>query len=152
MSDAKKQTIFKTLVDNLEKRFPTFTVTKTVSATDPVVTISEDATPATAERVIVIRVSEQAKPDGRTDIFGVTRGYVPHQIEICTEANPSAGAGADNLLPQDLLHVFGECFAVGAKVVWYNSAVGDVPAVGEMTSSNLVAEYEDLYWNKKATA
>lgn len=133
-------------------------LTKQVSATmpvatdsfdsdgNPVLTLSKDATPATTEKVVVIRVAPITWAS--KDILGLdSQVFTPHVIEICTEANPADGAGADILTPVELLPVLAEICKRGTQVKWYVSDAGDVPATTQMVAAKLKATYADLYWN-----
>lgn len=138
------------LVDLLTKQLQsTMPVVTESNDTDghPVVTYSEDATPATTEKIVVIRIKPIDQPLSQ-DILGNTSfKYSNHVIQVCTEANPAGGSGGDILTPFELLPIMVECGRKGSFVEWYESAEGDIPAVAEMTAANLGATWKDLYWN-----
>ncbi len=114
---------------------------------NPVLTLSADSSPAAGEKVIVIRVMPIQRPTAK-DSLG-NPGITPsgHVIQLCTEANPAGGAGADILGPAELLPTLIEIGRVGCFVEWYVSAAGDVPDTTQMTSGNLKDTWRDLYWN-----
>ena len=118
------------------------------SSNNPVITLSADATPATGEKVVVVRV----KPIGdwtAYDILGnASQMFCPHTIDVCTEANYASTTDnvADILTPVELLPILAEIVKKGTKVDWYVSANGTVPSTTQMTSGNLAASYKDLYW------
>ena len=115
---------------------------------NPVITLSADATPATGEKVVVVRISPITW--SANDILGLTSQiYCPHQIDICTEANYAGATDniADILTPVELLPILAEVVKRGMMVRWYVIANGTVPSTTVMTSGNLVATYSDLYWS-----
>jgi hypothetical protein len=115
---------------------------------NPIITLSADSTPATGEKVVVVRISPIAWT--ATDILGnASQVYTPHKIDFCTELNYAATNDniADILTPVELLPVIGEIVKRGMLVNWYTSANGTVPAVAQMTTSNLKASFSDLYWS-----
>lgn len=113
---------------------------------NPVITMSADATPATTEKIVVVRVKPITWT--ATDIIGHTSQiFTPHVIQLCTEANPAGGHGADILTPVELLPVLAEIAKRGTIIEWYESAAGDIPATTEMTDANLKATYQELWWN-----
>lgn len=137
------------LADLLKKECPTLpVVTESFDADEnPVITLSADATPVAGEKVVVIRC-KAIGATGAKDIFGNTAiQYSGHVIQICTEANPAGGAGADVLGPAELLPVIIESGRKGSFVEWYQSASATVPATAQMTTANLRATWRDLYWN-----
>lgn len=145
----KSQAILRELVDLLKKEVPTlpFVTEGFDSDGNPIATLSEDATPATGEKVIVLRVTAFSYPTAK-DILGLPAlAFGPHTIQMCTESNPTLGAGADILDPAELLPVIVEIGRRGSMVEWYRSANGTVPAVAQMTAANLSATWRNLYWN-----
>ena len=150
MSTHKAIASHRELIDHI-KKFVAATLPVAVDSVDdsgnPVTTQSADATPAAGEKVIVIRTAPISWPEAK-DVLGNTAiRYSNHVIQICTESNISAGAGADILGPAELLPVIVECGRRGHFVEWYRSAVATVPSTAEMTAGNLGATWRDLYWN-----
>jgi hypothetical protein len=146
----KAEVTARELLDILGKRVIS-TLPSQVQSVDsngnPVITLSADATPATGEKVVVIRVAPQTWT--ATDALGNTAiNYGPHTVEICTELNYAATTDnvADILTPFELLPVIGDCVKTGCKVLWYSTANGTVPSSSAMTAANLKASYSDLYW------
>ena len=79
--------------------------------------------------------------------------YTPHVLQLVTEANPTAGAGADILSRQNILDVVGDSRQLGTRIEWYQSANGNAPEVSDITTGNLVAKYEShLYWSTLASS
>ena len=118
------------------------------SAGNPVITLSADSSPATGEKVIVVRVSPIAWT--ATDLLGnASQMFTPHQIEICTEANYESTTDTvlDILSPVELLPVIAEIVRRGTLVKWYVIANGTVPSTAVMIAANLKATYADLYWS-----
>jgi len=114
-----------------------------------VTTLSADATPATGEKVIVVRTNVIGAT-GAKDIFGNTAAdYSHHVIQFCTEKNYESTTDnvLDILAPAELLPLICEAARVGCYVEWYRSANGTVPATAQMTAANLAATWRPLYWN-----
>ena len=111
---------------------------------NPILTLSNAATPLAGQKTIVIRVSPITWT--ATDILGnASQVYTPHKIDICTETN---AAGTPNILtPTEILPVFSEIAKRGMIVNWYQTPNLTVPAVAQMTSAQLSATFQDLYWN-----
>lgn len=149
MTTVKAIATARELLDRFEKEVAaTLPVQVETFDTDgnPVITLSADATPATGEKVIVLRVMPISWT--ATDIIGHTSQiYTPHKIQICTEANKADGPAEDILTPVELLPVLGEVCRRGMIVEWYQSANGDVPATTEIKAANLKKVWQDLYWN-----
>ena len=134
--------------DLIRKWLPTLIVTETSdAASNPVVNIFQTATPVAGQKNLVVRTQPVAWPEAK-DIFGnAAASYSNHVMQLCTEANPAGGAGADVLTPVELLPALVEMGRKGTEIEWYNSANGTVPATGQMTSGNLKATWKDLYWS-----
>lgn len=145
------------LADELRKRMAsTLLITPTFdSDLNPVLTISQDATPATGEKVIVIRTKPQ-EWDLALDTLGLANGkYAQHVIQICTEKNYEATT--DNVLdilgPAELLPCLLTVGKRGTRVEWYRSDNGTVPATGQMVASKLAAAYDfNQYWGANASS
>ena len=148
----KAQAISRELADRLAKRFPTLSVTEGFgTASDPLITIS-DGTPAAGEKVIIVRLASDSTGVSK-DVLGLdAEHFTPHKVQICTEANPAGGAGADILAAQDILNVLGEGVNMGCKVEWFNTASTVVPSEAAMIAGNLVATYSDLYWKRQKSS
>lgn len=116
---------------------------------NPVTTLSADATPATGEKVVVIRTKAIGATGAKNIIGQDAEQFSHHVIQICTEKNYEATN--DNVLdilgPAELLPVLVECGRRGSFVEWYRSDNGTVPATAQMTAANLGARWRDLYWN-----
>lgn len=144
----KKIGIKAELVDELAKRLPTMVITESQDSDgNPMVTVSQDATPVAGEKVIVLRVRPITWSLAK-DVLGLPSVvHTPHVIDICTEANNAAGAVADILTPVELLAVLGTVTKRGTRVEWYQSANLTVPSLAQMIAANLKASYEpEIYW------
>lgn len=88
------------------------------------------------------------------DIFGNSAiQYGPHVIQLCTEADPTGGAGADPLSASDIAQLIIPCSKQGCQFQWYQSANGTAPVVGQITAANLKVTVEnDLYWNVQSSS
>jgi hypothetical protein len=117
---------------------------------DPVITLSADSTPATGEKVIVIRTKAIGAIGALDSLGNPAQNYSHHVIEVCTEKNYEGTTDSvlDILGPAELLPVLGECAQRGVYVRWYRSANGTVPATAQMTAANLACEWRNsLFWN-----
>jgi hypothetical protein len=142
----------------LTLRLSAMTVTS-LTHTDghPYITVTEDATPASGEGVVIIKVRPMAWPLA-TDVLGnAAQVYSPTVIQVCTEKNYAGATDnvVDNLTlsgstsEQVLLPVLGTCLAKGCIFEWYVTDYGTVPAIAEITSANLKASFKDLFWDFK---
>lgn len=148
---AKSQEIIRVLADKFAKRVASTLPVQVRSADSngqPVLTLSADATPATGEKVVVIRVQPQPWTLA-TDVLGNTAiQYGPHVIDICTEKNYAATTDnvADILTPVELLPILGDVILTGCMVRWYQTDNGTVPSASAMAADKLIASYGDLYF------
>jgi hypothetical protein len=147
---AKAVAIMRELKDKVSKRVAatmSYAVSSADASDNPVLTLSYDATPATGEKVVVLRV----RPITWTskDVMGnADTMFTPNYVDVCTEANYAATNDniADILTPAELLPVIGECIQTGCMVNWYVSPNGTVPATAQMTTAQLGATYQALYF------
>lgn len=83
------------------------------------------------------------------DILGLTaNSYTPHVIQLVTEADPTAGAGADPTSRAQLMPVLLQCQLMGARVEWYETAAGTAPTIAllEAGTATLKASFDpDVY-------
>lgn len=168
MSTYKSVAIMRELVDVLKKKVAAtmpIAVESFDSSSNPVVTLSQDSTPAAGEKVVVIRCQPlgnypaysssnvQGGPVALDSLGNTANQYSHHVIEICTEANYAGTTDnvADILTPTELGPVFFEAARRGCQVKWYVSANGTVPATSQMTAANLKDTEGSLYWQPLAT-
>ncbi len=121
-----------------------------------VITMSADATPATGEKVVVIRVKPISWPN-TTDVLGLaSQVYTPSVIQICTEANFAGTTDnvADILSPIELLPILATCALRGAKVEWHVIANGTVPSVAAIDAGTNLKSSFDMHfqWGMKASS
>lgn len=153
---AKALALSAELADELRKRVSAtlpFCVESSDSNSNPVITLSADATPAAGEKVIVIRTKALPYTLAK-DVLGLAAGqYTPHIIEYCIEANPAGGAGADILTQADLAPVVLAIGARGTRVDAYVATAGTVPSTTVLDdATKLVVSYEaELYWGSLAS-
>jgi hypothetical protein len=135
------------LQDRWAKELASTLPTQVVSADssgNPVLTLSADATPATGEKVVVIRCLPVVGP-GFTDVLGSTQTiFSPMRLQICTELNYAATTDnvADILTAVELLPVIAGCAKRGMVVEWYQSANGTVPSTTQISSTTLKATWQ----------
>lgn len=133
---AKANQLAAQLVDELKIRFPGFIVTPSSDTNgDPTILLAADATPATTEKNVFIRVKAQPWPLAK-DVLGLTAGrFTPHVIEFAVESH-SAGVVSNGYLTQaDWLTLLGTLTQRGTKVDGYASANGVVPVVATLNDS-----------------
>lgn len=149
----KANSIADELADELKKRLSTMVfVTSADTDGNPMLTVSQDATPVAGEKVIVLRVRPITWSLAK-DVLGLPSVvYTPHVIDVCTELNNAAGAAADILTAVELLAVLGTVCKRGTRVEWYQTPNATVPALAQITSANLKASYEpEIYWGSQAS-
>ena len=109
---------------------------------NPTITLASNATPATTQKNVFIRVLP-ASTIFTNSIGGTPDVFSPTIIQFATEA-PAAGAGhtSDYLSPSDLVALYGCLFQKGTRVEMYQSANGTVPVVGTLVAANLQTAWE----------
>jgi hypothetical protein len=146
----KAQELAHNLASELKIRMSALTITESFDTNgDPVISIG--ALTAGSESAI-IRVKAIDWPLAK-DVLGLASTiYTPHVIQLLTESNPTAGAGADILTAQDELTLLGAICKRGTLVEWYKTANTVAITVAGITSGNLKASYDaELYWNMLAS-
>jgi hypothetical protein len=132
----KAQAISNQLLDWFKARLNgSLVATGAFSSTDqnPYILIS-DGTPAAGEANFVVKTMPIAWPLAQ-DILGLTAiQYTPHVIQLCTEADPTAGAGADPTTRAQLGLVLGQIYQMGTRVEWYETANGTAPTLSALPS------------------
>ncbi|HVT61985.1 MAG TPA: hypothetical protein VHD33_00655 [Legionellaceae bacterium] len=110
---------------------------------NPTITLASNATPATTQKNVFIRLLP-ASTIFTTSIGGTPDTFSPTVLQFATEA-PSAGAGhtSDYLSPSDLVALYGCLFKRGTRVEMYQSANGTVPSVSTLVASNLQTAWEN---------
>lgn len=146
---AKALALAAELGDELHKRLPALTYT-TSTDTDGSPLIKFGAATAGAAGFL-IKVRPVDWPLAQNVLGTAATIYTPHTCQIVTEANPSAGAGADINTPAITLAMLAATTKRGTKVEWYNSANGNSVDPSDITSGNLVATWDDLYFPMMAS-
>lgn len=132
----KAQAIAHELAAKLKERLPsTQIVTEGFSSTDnnPTILIN-DGTPAAGEANFVLKVIPVSWPLAQDILGNAALQYTPHIVQLCTEADPTAGAGADPTTRAQLLPVLGQALAMGCQLDWYETTNGTVPTVALLES------------------
>jgi hypothetical protein len=138
----KASAIARELFDRLSKRL-TLAITEGVGTDgDPIITIG---TGASASASALIRIVPKDWPLAKDSLGNAATIFGPHKVQLATEANPSAGAGADNLSRQQLTNILGECLSCGCQTEWYEEAFGTGPDETTIDAANLKATYADIY-------
>jgi hypothetical protein len=76
------------------------------------------------------------------DVLGLSANmYSPHTLQLVTEADPTAGSGADPLSPNQLMMILGQVQQMGTIVEWYQTAAGTPPTAAGITSGNLQSTF-----------
>lgn len=146
MASFKALELSREMQDELKKRFGSLVVGETMDVDqNPVITVS-DGTPVAGEKVMVLKIKPIDWPLP-VNIFGTAQTvFSPHVVQIVTESNPAAGAGADILPTADLLAFLGCVLGRRIRTEWYQSANGAVPTVAAIIPANLKGTYDELYW------
>jgi hypothetical protein len=150
LTTARAVAISRQLQDILSKQLATMpVVTLSYDATDqsPILTFSADATPATGEKVAVVKVVPTSAL-AAYDIFNnAGNKYGPHVVQICTEKNYAGATDnvADILTPVELLPLLMECGRAGCAVEWYQTANGTVPSNAAIVAGNLIKKWAPIY-------
>lgn len=78
------------------------------------------------------------------DVLGLSAlQYTPHVMQLGTEADPTAGAGADPLSAAQLMLIQGEMMQHGTRIEWYQSAAGTAPTASILgDATKLKASFE----------
>jgi len=148
---AKSQSLMRALKDHLQKRLPsTYVFTESMDAQGARLLISSDATPATGEQVMAIRIKPQDTQF--KDVLGLAQTvYSPMIVQVIEEA--SAVATVSLLTLANRVQMDAEINRMGVKQERYMNANGTVPSAsqfaadGSVTSSSLIASVSpDLYW------
>jgi len=117
-------------------------------------TLSADSTLATTEKIVVITCKTFELGTAK-DVFGNTAiAYVPTVIQICTEANPAGGAGADILTPVELLPIIAECALTGCIIEWHQTTAGTVPSAAAIVAgTSLKTTFKaSQYWGVQSAS
>jgi hypothetical protein len=135
----KAREIARKIFDGITLRQPSIVASETTgTAGDPVLTFGALTTGTASALIRVVADSSALEKDV---IGSVARPFAPHIVQIASEANSAAGAGADNLSRQQLTDILGECIKAGATVEWYEEAFGNTIAETTITVSKLKARF-----------
>lgn len=138
------------LADKYRKRL-TLTVTEGVdSSNNPTILVGAASAGATGAFILIKPVDQSATV--LNAIGQAAAVYTPHFIQVCFEANPAGGAGADVNSLATIANILGEIFADNCRVEVYQSANGTVPSASQLTAANLQTTYDDLYWPLQRTS
>lgn len=151
---AKSQALAHDIADELKKRlaFLSTTILLTEGADsngDATISIS-DATPATTEKNVFIRVKALDWNLGTNAVGLTAEVFSPSIVQIATEAVATNGTF---LSPDDLFQLLGTCLSRGARTEWWQETNGTVPTV---TTFNTAAKLKStwnptLYGNMRAS-
>jgi len=152
MTTYRAQNIMRELLDRLKKTVAATlpVVTESQNATDasPVVTLSADATPTTGEKIVVIKVIPTGAPAAYDVFNNAGNKYGPHIIQICTEKNFEGTT--DNVLdilgPTELLPIIAEAATMGCTIEWYRTNNGTAPTEAGITGTP-AAKWSPLLYN-----
>jgi hypothetical protein len=138
-ASAKASKIAKQLAAELDLR-TTLTVSESTD-TDGSPLIRVGAASAGAAGAL-IRVTNQEWSLAK-DILGNTANHFsPHIVQVCFEANPAGGAGADVSSLAQIALILGCCFARGARTEVYASSNGDNPDADDFVEAKLVLTFD----------
>lgn len=138
------------LADALAKRCAVSmpVVTQAVDNGYPTITISADATPATGEKVVFIKVNQLSWSTALNSIGQTQDIYDKVVIQIVTEKNYEGTTDSvlDILGPAELLPVLGEVLRKGTRVEWYRTTNGTVPSAAGITGAPAASWDPMLYF------
>jgi hypothetical protein len=87
------------------------------------------------------------------DVLGLDQAvFAPHVIQFVTEADPTAGAGANPLTRGQVLGILGQAMAMGCVVEWYESANGDSPDLDDITPAKLKGTFHPDHYHPLVSA
>jgi len=145
-STTKAFALMQLLKSNLVFRFPsTYVFTDSLDANGcPVLTVSQDATPAAGEQVMVYRI----KPVSLLfNAIGQTQeDFVPHDLDVCIETGAVANTSILNATNAAIMNTESAKTACIYKL--YMCTNTTLPAVAEMTAANLKFTSEPMIYNK----
>ncbi len=121
----------------------------------PVITLSADATPATGEKVVVVKIKTVDLAYSQDILGNASIPFSPHRIQICTEANFAGTTDnvADILSPIELLPVIALAAKTGMVLEWHVTANGTVPSSAAIDAgTNLKATFRDLYAGNQSSS
>lgn len=144
----KANAMARELGDKIAKRLPDLAVTYSAGASDgfPMVRVGTGVA-GDPGALIKIRPIEWALAKNALNL--TAEMFSPHVAQFVIEADD--GAGTDPNSWAEKLAMLGEVLSLGCLVQVYESATGDEPAEAEIIADNLVASYNDLYWQSKAS-
>lgn len=149
-ADYKSIALRAELADELKKRFSALAVVEGFDANgNPSLTMGAGVA---AGRNAIIIVKAIDWPLAK-DVLGLPATvFNPHVIQMVTEGEVTAGAGADALTTSDVLALFSVISKRGTRVEHYESAAGVAPTAAAAIAGNLKASYEpDLYFTMKGS-
>ena len=148
MKYAKQVKLADELVDELRKRCSTYIFTTGFDANGwPTISMTADATPATTEDNVFIRIRPRDW-DLNKDIIGNDQiVYVPSVIQIATEANGTPALML-YVTKAHALAVLAACLKRGCRTEIWEETNGSVPAVTTFATANKqkTANEPDLDW------
>jgi len=141
----KAAALMRNLQRELVQRFPSTYVFVNSTDTDgnPVLRVSADATPATTEQVILIRI----KPEELLFVNAIgtaQENFVPHILDVATELGAGVNVTYLNASNAAIMHT--AAAKVAAIYKFYLSPNGAIPALTDMVAANLnTVTLPDLY-------
>lgn len=92
-----------------------------------------------------LRIMPVVYPNSFNVIGTASTIYTPDVLQLVTEANNAAGAGADINTVAQLIAFLAPSLRKGTTFEWYLSANGTAPSVSAITGTPS-ATFDDLYW------
>lgn len=134
-TNAKSQSLARSLRDNLRKRLPTFTISESLDAAGSRLLISADATPAAGEQVCAIRIKFQDTQFD--DVIGQDqRVYTPCVAQVIEENSTIANVSL--LTMANKAAIDAELGRLGIKQERYMTANTVVPALSQFAANGSV--------------
>jgi hypothetical protein len=138
------------LADELRKRVSDYaSITESSDASgNPLITLNADASPATTEDVVVIRVRPRTWELAK-DVLGTAQTvYTPHVIDVATEVSGVATGIMDYVSVAHALQILTSCAKRGTRLELWEETNGTIPSETTFaTAAKMKASIEaELYW------
>ncbi len=139
------------LADELRKTCSDYaSITESSDASgNPLITLAADATPATTEDIVVLRVRPRTWELAK-DVLGSSQTvYTPHVIDVACESSAVDTTGLlDYVTLAHALKILAAVAKRGTRVEYWQEAIGTIPSVTTFdTASKMKTSVEpELYW------
>jgi len=122
----------------LKIELPTFTLTEGDSSGNPIMLISEDATPAIGEEVAFLKIIQKEYSGFPIPSLASADDGRPHKLQLVIEESAVGGVSVWSSI--NFAKLLARLIEMNVDLVFYMSANGDIPAEGEINDTNFVDE------------